>query len=97
MTGTSVQIMDLRSRARAGGSDRAHAMPARDVDFNPKRRHLLVTAGDDCRVRFWDERNFSGPVMDLVRGGGKREAPCVETTALGSVLRRRTRERDCAV
>lgn len=69
VTGTSVQLVDLRSRARAGGSERAHAMPARDVDFNPKRQHLVVTAGDDCRVRFWDDRNWSGPVLDLVRAG----------------------------
>ena len=66
----SLYILDLRTMKRAAVVETAHAMPARDVDYNPKRPHLLVTAGDDCRVRFWDDRSLKGPLMDLVRVPG---------------------------
>lgn len=35
----------------------AHQMPVRDVDVARGSAHLLLSAGDDCRLRIWDMRH----------------------------------------
>lgn len=50
------QVWDLRTMRRTAELEGAHQMPVRDVDFARGREHLLLSAGDDCRLRFWDLR-----------------------------------------
>lgn len=44
----------------------AHAPTVRSVDHNPNKPRFIVTAGDDCRVKFWDLRRTQTPVKTLV-------------------------------
>lgn len=37
----------------------------RSVDFNPNKSLLLITAGDDRKIKFWDTRKFAQPVRVL--------------------------------
>lgn len=41
---------------RSAEVESAHHMPVRDVDFARGQAHLLLSAGDDCRLRLWDLR-----------------------------------------
>jgi WD40 repeat protein len=43
----------------------AHVMPARDVQYNPKRPHSLVTCGDGCKIKFWDTRSMVKPLLEF--------------------------------
>jgi hypothetical protein len=43
----------------------AHVMPARDVQFNPKKAHTLVSCGDGCKVKFWDTRSMVEPLLEF--------------------------------
>ena len=40
-------------------------MPARDVHYNPKRQHMLVTCGDGCKIKFWDTRSMVKPLLEF--------------------------------
>lgn len=66
-SGTTVNVWDVRDLA--GGPavtvGRAALMPVRDVDVNPVRDHVLLTAGDDCKLRFWDVRQPDAPLLEL--------------------------------
>ena len=37
----------------------------RSVDYNPNKPLVLITAGNDRKVKFWDSRNLSRPVKIL--------------------------------
>ena len=41
---------------RSAEVESAHHMPVRDVDFARGQAHVLLSAGDDCRLRLWDLR-----------------------------------------
>lgn len=43
----------------------AHHGCIRDVDYNPNKPNVLVTAGDDCKVKFWDLRHTKAPIKTL--------------------------------
>ena len=45
--------------------ENAHNQLVRDLDFNPNKQYLLVSCGDDCKVRFWDTRNTNSSLMVL--------------------------------
>lgn len=62
---TSISFWDLRSMTKSGGIESAHQLQIRDVDFNPKRPHLLMTVGDDSRIRVWDQRKPRVALVDL--------------------------------
>eukprot|EP00899_Mesostigma_viride_P029513 jgi/Mesvir1/9747/Mv12210-RA.1 len=62
---TSVSLWDLRTMTRRTAIANAHVMQVRDVDFNPKREHMLLTCGDDCRICFWDMRHPSAPLQEV--------------------------------
>ncbi|CAL8463698.1 g3232 [Coccomyxa elongata] len=49
--GTSVQVWDLRSGQQSGAITEAHGMAVREVDFAKQQDNLIVTAGDDCKLR----------------------------------------------
>jgi hypothetical protein len=61
------QVWDLRAMRRTAEVAGAHQMPVRDVDFAAGREHLLLSAGDDCRLRFWDLRRAPAPPPPLRR------------------------------
>jgi WD40 repeat protein len=46
-------------------NEAAHVMPARDVHYNPKRPHALVTCGDGCKIKFWDTRSMVEPLLEF--------------------------------
>lgn len=50
------QVWDLRSMKRTGDVPDAHFMPVRDIDFAHQQQHLVVSAGDDCKLCLWDLR-----------------------------------------
>ncbi|KAI8804964.1 WD40-repeat-containing domain protein [Cladochytrium replicatum] len=63
--GTDIYSWDTRSGRAQLTIPRAHRMNIRDIDCNPNRPHHIATAGDDCKVRFWDTRRSDKPIMEL--------------------------------
>ena len=51
-----LQVWDLRSAQQSGAIPEAHGMAVRSVDFAKQQDNLIVTAGDDCKLRLWDLR-----------------------------------------
>ena len=43
----------------------AHSQLIRDIDYNPNRLHVVATAGNDRRVKFWDLRSPKQPLKIL--------------------------------
>lgn len=43
-----------------------HKGNIRDIDYNPNKPNIIVTGGDDCRIKFWDIRNNKRPLKTLV-------------------------------
>ncbi|KAG2493240.1 hypothetical protein HYH03_008656 [Edaphochlamys debaryana] len=65
-----VQTWDLRSLSRPMGEIKmAHKMPVRSISFAPHSDTRILTAGDDCKLRFWDLRNPGHALLEL---GGHR-------------------------
>ena len=46
-------------------NEQAHVMPARDVQYNPRKPHALVSCGDGCKVKFWDARSMVEPLLEF--------------------------------
>jgi WD40 repeat protein len=44
---------------------KAHSANIRDIDFNPNRLYYFVSGGDDCLLKFWDQRNTAVPLKSL--------------------------------
>ncbi|EFA80313.1 WD40 repeat-containing protein [Heterostelium album PN500] len=42
--------------------DKAHSELIRDIDFNPNKPYILLSAGDDGKLKFWDTRYTEEPV-----------------------------------
>ncbi|EFJ46715.1 hypothetical protein VOLCADRAFT_81755 [Volvox carteri f. nagariensis] len=65
-----VQTWDLRNLGRPIGEIKmAHKMPVRSISFAPHNDTRVLTAGDDCKLRFWDLRNPGQALLEL---GGHR-------------------------
>ena len=64
------QVWDLRAMRRSAEVESAHHMPVRDVDFARGQAHLLLSAGDDCRLRLWDLRCGCGVSLHQCWGLG---------------------------
>eukprot|EP00898_Chlorokybus_atmophyticus_P004627 jgi/Chlat1/5165/Chrsp33S05033 len=63
----SVTVWDLKTMTKASSIDHAHSgMSVRDVNFNARRQHLLLTSGDDCKIKVWDLRHTSAPLSELL-------------------------------
>lgn len=60
-----LSIMDLRKSGASQIRKDAHSGAIRDVDFNPNKPLLLLTAGNDRKIRFWDLRTLKLPVKVL--------------------------------
>ncbi|XP_042384341.1 WD repeat-containing protein DWA2-like isoform X2 [Zingiber officinale] len=59
---SSFQFWDLRTMKKTTSIEQAHI---RDIDYNPKKQHLLVTAEDVSGIRLWDLRRPKFPVKEL--------------------------------
>lgn len=55
-TGSSFSIIDFRCNATAQKVPHAHEPVVRSVDMTHSAEHVLLTAGDDGAVRWWDLR-----------------------------------------
>eukprot|EP00850_Spirogloea_muscicola_P012452 SM000080S22967 [mRNA] locus=s80:449851:453302:+ [translate_table: standard] len=62
---TAVSCWDLRMMRQSHTIEHAHEVQVRDLDFSRRRRHLLVTAGDNAKLAFWDMRSLSQPLLDM--------------------------------
>ncbi|CAG8509432.1 2207_t:CDS:2 [Acaulospora colombiana] len=57
----SIQGWDLRSQCIEG----AHSILVRALDYNPNKPYQIASAGDDCKVRFWDLRNTAESLKEI--------------------------------
>ncbi|XP_008781258.2 WD repeat-containing protein DWA2 isoform X1 [Phoenix dactylifera] len=60
--GSSLQFWDLRTMKKTNAIEHAQV---RDVDYNPKKQHILATAEDECGIRLWDLRMPRLPAKEL--------------------------------
>ena len=66
--GSYLYTMDTRSMT-VTNKVYAHSGLVRDVDCNPNKPNMVVTSGDDRKVRFWDVRSMKEPVRTLLGHG----------------------------
>lgn len=66
--GGNVKGWDLRSMKQTHSIPNAHTQKIRDIDYNPNRTYVVVTAGDDCRIRFWDLRKGGDRPLQSLAG-----------------------------
>jgi len=59
---SSVQCWDLRSMKKINSIGHSQV---RDLDYNPNKQHIVVTTGDDSRIRIWDLRMSKMPLKEL--------------------------------
>uniref|UniRef100_A0A7C9FPR9 EIPR1-like beta-propeller domain-containing protein n=1 Tax=Opuntia streptacantha TaxID=393608 RepID=A0A7C9FPR9_OPUST len=59
---SAIQLWDLRTMKMTNSIEQAHA---RNADYNMKKKHILVTAEDECGIRIWDLRMFKAPITEL--------------------------------
>ncbi|KAL5778337.1 hypothetical protein ACOSP7_011263 [Xanthoceras sorbifolium] len=59
---SSVQFWDLRTMKKTNSIDRTHV---RNVDYDTKREHILVTAEDESGIHLWDLRMLKFPIQEL--------------------------------
>ncbi|XP_042425340.1 WD repeat-containing protein DWA2-like isoform X1 [Zingiber officinale] len=59
---SSLQFWDLRTMKKTTSIEQAHI---RDVDYNSKKQHFLVTAEDVSGIQLWDLRRPKFPVKEL--------------------------------
>uniref|UniRef100_I1QL26 EIPR1-like beta-propeller domain-containing protein n=1 Tax=Oryza glaberrima TaxID=4538 RepID=I1QL26_ORYGL len=62
ITDSSLHCWDLRSMKKSNAIEHAHF---RDVDYNPKKQHLITTAEDEFGIRLWDLRMLKYPLKNL--------------------------------
>ncbi|XP_038886470.1 WD repeat-containing protein DWA2-like [Benincasa hispida] len=60
---SSVQFWDLRTMKKTDSI--ACSAYVRNVDYNPKKKHLLVTAEDETGISIWDLRKPKVPIQQL--------------------------------
>ncbi|GAB2300440.1 WD repeat-containing protein dwa2 [Dionaea muscipula] len=59
-----IQLWDLRTMKMSNSIEQAHA---RNVDYDTKKQHILVTAEDETGIRIWDLRMLKFPIAELPR------------------------------
>ncbi|XP_015884079.1 WD repeat-containing protein DWA2 [Ziziphus jujuba] len=59
---SSVQFWDLRTMKKTNSIEHAHV---RNIDYNTKKHHILVTAEDESGIRIWDLRKTKVPIQEL--------------------------------
>ena len=63
VVGEAASGLDFRVSKPVFSISRPHSLTTRDVDFNPNKPYHVATAGDDCRVKFWDIRQLTTPLI----------------------------------
>ncbi|XP_044512323.1 WD repeat-containing protein DWA2 isoform X2 [Mangifera indica] len=58
---SSVQFWDLRTMKKTNSIEHAHV---RNVDFDTKKKHILVTAADEYGIHIWDLRKLKSAGTD---------------------------------
>jgi len=53
---------DLKSGKEIYNISQAHGQFVRDVDINPNKPWYFVSGGDDCKIKFWDQRKANTPL-----------------------------------
>ncbi|XP_044476102.1 WD repeat-containing protein DWA2-like isoform X2 [Mangifera indica] len=59
---SSVQFWDLWTMKKTNSIERAHV---RNVDYDTKKKHILVTAADEDGIHIWDLRKLKVPIQEL--------------------------------
>lgn len=59
---SDTQFWDLRTMKKTTSIERAHV---RNVDYNPKKKHILVTSEDESGICIWDLRKPKFPIQEL--------------------------------
>jgi len=63
--GCGLVTLDTRSMKVAHAVRNGHEQPLRSIDFNPNKPNVLLTAGDDFQMRWWDLRKSAAPLVSL--------------------------------
>lgn len=64
-SGSDLRLLDTRTMEASAHVQDAHTGAVRDVDFNPNKPLMVITCGDDRKVKFWDVRSLSAPIRTL--------------------------------
>ncbi|KAE8057362.1 hypothetical protein FH972_014063 [Carpinus fangiana] len=59
---SATQFWDLRTMKKTNSIERAHV---RNVDYNPKKKHIFVTAEEESGICIWDLRKPKVPIQEL--------------------------------
>ncbi|XP_021902585.1 WD repeat-containing protein DWA2 [Carica papaya] len=59
---SSIQFWDLRTMKKVNSIDHAHV---RNIDYDIKKKHILVTAEDESGIHIWDLRMPKIPIEEL--------------------------------
>ncbi|XP_050158211.1 WD repeat-containing protein DWA2 isoform X1 [Malus sylvestris] len=59
---SSIQFWDLRTMKKTNSIEHAHV---RNVDYNPNKKHVLITAEDESGIHVWDLRKPNVPIQEL--------------------------------
>ncbi|KAJ0085085.1 hypothetical protein Patl1_09420 [Pistacia atlantica] len=59
---SSVQFWDLRTMKKTNSIEHAHV---RNMDYDTKKKHILVTAADEYGLHIWDLRKLKVPIQEL--------------------------------
>lgn len=59
---SSIQFWDLRTMKRTNSIEHAHV---HNVDYNTKKKHILVSAEDEFGIHIWDLRMPKVPIQEL--------------------------------
>ncbi|KAK2995097.1 hypothetical protein RJ640_020737 [Escallonia rubra] len=59
---SSIQFWDLRTMMKTNSIEHAHV---RNIDFDSKKKYMLVTAEDEFGIHIWDLRMPKAPVLEL--------------------------------
>ncbi|XP_042494765.1 WD repeat-containing protein DWA2-like [Macadamia integrifolia] len=57
-----IQFWDIRTMKKTNSIEHAHV---RNVDYNPKKHHIIVTAEDESGICIWDLRMPKIPISEL--------------------------------
>jgi len=66
-TGADIVGYDIKQKSKSFVLKNAHPPCVRDIDVNPNNPYYFVSGGDDCRIKFWDQRNTEKPLKVLVK------------------------------
>jgi len=65
---SQIQVVDARSLKTSTLIPIAHMGGTKDVDFNPNRPEMIVSAGADRFTKIWDLRNTKEPLVKVLSG-----------------------------